>query len=418
MENLPITTAFIQDKRRPKADGTYPVKLRLIFQRKNRLFGTVYSLNEIDFKLAMGGKPRGKNKILRQKLDAIETKACKIIEKIPEFTFDAFAEKWYENTEKKGDPNNVFFKFQEYIDEMERANRIGNAIAYRCALTSLKKYAGKDSLTFDKVTVKFLKEYEAFMINKGDKKKGNSLTTVGIYLRCLRAIFNNAVATGIASSELYPFGSVKNKKYSISTPQNIKKALTMLDIKKIFDYKPKNDLENKYRDLWVFSYLCNGANMKDICLLKFNDISGDSITFRRAKTATTSRNTKPITATYTEHLRHIVERWGNDQKEPSEFIFPFLQQANNEKRIKELVAEVVKQVNKYIKRIALECGIPGNVTTYTARHSFATTLRNASVNVSFISESLGHKNIATTENYLAGIEDDTRKEIAELLTKF
>jgi integrase len=285
-------------------------------------------------------------------------------------------------------------------------------------MNSLKGYAGTDKLPFNKITVQYLKDYEADMLTAKKEKKANNLTTVGIYLRCVRALYKSAVNDGIVRPELYPFGSVDNKKYCIPAPQNIKKSIPLQEIKKIFDYQPATEAESMYRDLWIFSYLCNGANMKDICKLKFRNLDGTTISFARQKTANTNRKQKTITAAYNDHLKGIVERWGNKQHDPDNFIFPFLSHTDNEKRIKEKVAEVVKQVNKYIDRIAKATGIPCKVTTYTARHSFATTLRNAGVNVSFISDSLGHANIATTENYLGGIEDGTRNEISELLTNF
>lgn len=71
-----------------------------------------------------------------------------------------------------------------------------------------------------------------------------------------------------------------------------------------------------------------------------------------------------------------------------------------------------------MKTIAKELEISADVTTYAARHSFATILQRSGVNTSFISEALGHSNIKTTQNYLAGFEDDSKKEIAKLLTDF
>jgi integrase len=419
MADIQYSTAFVLDKRRAKADKTYPVKLRLTWQRVTRLYGTVFSLTESDFKDITGGKHPIIHKVIIKKLKAVEAKADEIIKKLPEFSFNAFADKWYTKPVKQGDPGDIFFQFEQYIKDLERQNRIGNAIAYKCSMNSLKEYAGTEKLPFEKITVSFLKSYEADMLTKKEvKKKANNLTTVGIYLRCVRALYKSAIETGIVRPELYPFGSIEKKKYCIPSPQNIKKSIPLTEIKKIFDYKPATEAESMYRDLWVFSYLCNGANMKDICLLKFHNLDATTITFTRQKTANTNRNPKRITATYNDHLKAIVERWGNKQHDPENFVFPVLNNAENEKRIKELVAQIVKLVNKYIDRIAKATGIPCKVTTYTARHSYATTLRNAGVNVSFISESLGHANISTTENYLGSIEDGKRNEISELLTKF
>lgn len=60
----------------------------------------------------------------------------------------------------------------------------------------------------------------------------------------------------------------------------------------------------------------------------------------------------------------------------------------------------------------------GKVTTYTARHSFATVLKRSGANIAYISESLGHSDLKTTEAYLASFEKEERQKNAILLTNF
>lgn len=412
METKQATVGITLDTRKKKADGTYPVKLRVIYKSKqNRMYATKYSLTKAEY----DSLPTSKSKRLmeiRNNLSALETHARDIISQLPEFTFDAFIIKMFGKKASTIDPQDVYGAFRDSINELERHNQIGNANVYLCALTSIQKYRSK--LTFEQVTVRFLKDYEAAMT-----AQGNSPTTISMYLRCLRSMYNKAIAKGIVSRERYPFGGAKDYgKYIVPAPENVKKALPLSDIKKIFEYTPTTDNEGFYRDLWIFSYLCNGANMKDICLLKYQNIDGDTITFRRSKTVRTNVKSKPIVAAYIDKLREIVARWGNVSKVPASYVFPILQPADDEKRIKERVAQVVKLTNKYIKRVAEATGIEANVTTYTARHSFATTLRDAGVNVYFISESMGHSDIKTTENYLASLKNNRRNEIASKLTDF
>lgn len=407
MENPTPTTTFILDTRRKKAGDVYPVKLRVIYKRQNRLYGTVFDLTKDDFKKVMGEKPRDPYKAIRKKLEAVEDKAIKVINDLRDFTFDSFQEKF---TNKLRDPKNVFDTFEEYIAELEDEARIGTAISYKCALTSIKKFHSKEYLEFHEITVPFLKKFENW-----STIEGNGLTTVGIYLRCLRAIYNKAIVRKIAQIDEYPFG---RGKYEIPSPRNIKKALKLQDIKKIFEYTPTNEVVWFHRDLWIFSYLCNGANIKDICLLKYSDISGDTIIFRRAKTAKTNRNSKPIVAAYSADISPIIERWGNKPIAGDKYIFPVLVPGESEKRVKTIVTQLVKQINKYIKFVAKECTIEAEVTTYTARHSFATVLKRSGVSTSIISESMGHADEKTTENYLGSIEDPERMNIAKNLTNF
>jgi len=118
-----------------------------------------------------------------------------------------------------------------------------------------------------------------------EKKK--SISTVGIYTRSLRTIFNKAISDGIIPNDLYPFG---RHKYQTPTALNVKKALSLEDIKKIYDYKaPPGTMKEQARDMWLFSYIANGINPKDIAWLKYSNIKDDKIVLIRQKTIRTER---------------------------------------------------------------------------------------------------------------------------------
>lgn len=407
MEKPKATTGFILDKRRGKTGEVYPVKLRVIYNRQNRLYGTNFDLSPDDFDKVIGAKPREKYKVIRKKLDSVENKAIEIINELRVFSFSEFGKKF---TGKSTDPKNVFEVFEQYIAELEEEDRIGTANSYRCALSSIKRFHPKESLSFQEITISFLKNFESWSL-----LNGNSQTTIGIYLRSLRTIYNIAIDRKIASRDEYPYG---RKKYELPAPRNIKKALSIAEIKKIFEFTTENKVMKFHRDLWVFSYLCNGANIKDICLIKYGDIKGDSIIFRRAKTVITNRKSKPIIAAYTDHIQRIIDEWGVKPITMDTFIFPVINNSDSERRIKEKVALLVKKINKYIDDIAKASNIKSRVTTYTARHSFATVLKRSGVSTSYISEFLGHADEKTTESYLGSIEDPERKKIAARLTEF
>lgn len=93
--------------------------------------------------------------------------------------------------------------------------------------------------------------------------------------------------------------------------KNIKKALKLQDIGKIYFYQPKQDkgLEAKAKAFWLFSYFANGMNMKDIALLKFKNISDEFLTFERAKTIRSTRtNPKLITVYINDDIRAIIRK--------------------------------------------------------------------------------------------------------------
>ena len=68
--------------------------------------------------------------------------------------------------------------------------------------------------------------------------------------------------------------------------------------------------------------------------------------------------------------------------------------------------KVLFKVNYSLKKIATLAGINANFTTYVSRHSYATVLKNSGVNISLISETLGHSDLATTQIYLDSFENE------------
>jgi integrase/recombinase XerD len=402
-----VHTNVMLDTRRPLKDGSYPVKLRITYERQRKYYGTPYNLSEEDFAKARLGKAKGRYKELQLGFQAIEQEAVKVIDKLHVFTYEAF-EKKYLNASSKED---VLSAYATQIEKLGREGRAGTASSYECAEKSIAAFIGKKRLPFSSVTLEFLKEYENWMLAK-DK----SLTTVGIYLRTLRALFNDAIASGDVQQEQYPFGK---RKYQIPAGQNLKKALELSEIEKIFLYEPKHQGEARARDLWVFSYLCNGINVKDIARLKFKNLEKERISFIRAKTERTSRqNLKAVTVVRTSEINQIIERWGCKTIEPDNYVFPLLEKGMTPERELARVRNVTKGINKYIKKIGTAVGIEKNISTYSARHSFSTILKRAGAPMELISESLGHSDLKTTENYLDSFEDKFKKKFSNALTAF
>jgi integrase len=187
--------------------------------------------------------------------------------------------------------------------------------------------------------------------------------------------------------------------------------LTQGEVAKIAGYPAINGtMEHMSRDLWLFSFLCNGINFKDLANLKYSNIKGQTIVFERAKTINSSNDNNEITVVITRQLGRIIDRWGTG----SGYIFDILKEGMTVEQQYRTIQQTIANTNKYIKRICASLEIP-EATTYTARHSFATVLKRSGASVEYISESLGHKNIRTTQNYLADFEIEEKKKWAEML---
>lgn len=427
-----IITAIILDSRRPLKDGTFPIKLRVTYQRKQKLFGTVFALSAEDYEKVYGVRPRQEYKKIQLALNSLEEKAQKIIEKMPVFTFDVFERKFY-NTSIEDD---VFSGFDRKIEQLKSESREGTASSYECAsysllsflrnlppsrnkgLTMKESVAKKEALlskrkplSFSEITVDFLRKYEQWMIGNG-----LSITTVGIYLRAMRTIFNDAIGANEVSQELYPFGK---RKYVIPAGRNIKKALGKEELSKIFKYNPAHSGEAKARDYWLFMFQCNGMNVKDMARLKYKNIEGDILTFIRAKTERTSRqNRKSIIVVMPPFAQEAIKRWGNKAETPDSYVFPILTYGITPAQELSKVRQATKFINKYIKRISELTGIDKNLSVSTARHSFSTVLKRGGASIEEISEAMGHQNVRTTENYMDGFEIDRKRQYAKMLSGF
>ena len=397
-------SAYI-DRAHPKQDLTCSVSIRVTHQRKRKYYPTGISVQASDFDRAMTGKRRTEGDTrLFKRINSFLSKAIDSAEALPVFTFTQFEEIYLNNREAS---DTVSFAFQKYIQELRDEKRIGTAISYECAKASIDKF--KQGLRFADVTPALLRKYENWMY-----ENGKTSTTVGIYLRSLRTIFNRANI----DKALYPFGE-KNGKYSIPISRNIKKALNPQEIGKIYHYEaPSGSTEEMAKDYWIFLYLSNGMNVKDFCLLKRKNIDGDFITFIREKTKRSRKEKKTIYVSLKPEIKAIILKWGQASINPETYIFPHLQKGMTPEQEKQTVHQLNKTVNKYMKRIAKALEINKPVTTYFARHSFATNLKNSNTPVPLISEMLGHSSIQTTENYLSGFEQEAIHKATDALLNF
>jgi integrase len=237
---------------------------------------------------------------------------------------------------------------------------------------------------------------------------------IGIYMRYLRAIFNQEIAAGRIKADVYPFG---RNKYRPPATNRVKKALKLEEVARIFLYEPKSESEHWARDMWLFTYLANGMNVKDLALLKYENMVGDEIHFVRAKTRnSTIENQKTIQIFLQEDLKRIIEKWGKPNNGPRCFIFDILHENDTSAlQVYRDVNQAIRTINTYMMRIGKELGLSKRLTCNVARHTYSTVLKRANVPIEMISESLGHTSIRTTEIYLDSFEKENRALVARLL---
>jgi integrase/recombinase XerD len=399
---MKATVSLILDTRRSLKNESYPVKLRIYYNGLERMVKTGHSMTKDDYIKMNSDKP-GKLKDKKFELLDLHVKAETIIKNMHFFDFEQFKNEFIG---KKSSIKTLVDLWNEIISNLDDNGRIGTAGSYKCALESVKKF--KDP-SWSNLNKSYLEQYEKWML-----KEGKSLTTIGMYCRALRAVFNEGIERGLITIDSYPFGK---KKYKIPKGRGTKKALLKSEIKKIFEFNG-SETENKYKDFFILSYLTNGANIKDIANWKYKDIHDNKIVFIRQKTErTTKQDPKPITIILTKPILDIISRIGN-KPGPNNYIFPIYKNGMTESEKFYTSKNVVKYINKYMLQIFKKLEIDKHITFYAARHSFATILKQSGASTKFIQDALGHTNESTTENYLASFDDETLKGFAEMLTDF
>lgn len=334
-------------------------------------------------------------------------KANSIIEQMSSFSHLKFEKAFYGSLRPE---KSLIEYYESEISSKKARSKVGTASNYQSSLNSLKEF--HPQLCFSDISSDFLREYETWLLTNG-----KSITTVGIYLRPLRAILLKAIEDGCMKMVDYPFGK---RRYQIPTGKNIKKALSKEEMGLIYNYKAiPNTWWQKGKDFFLFSYFACGMNMKDILQLKYENIDGDFIRFNRAKTQSTNRTAmKPISVPLTNEMLEIINRWKNISNNPNDYVFDVLKKGLEPERERSIIQQFTKMVNRYIDLIAKNVGIKRKVTTYYARHSYATIMKRGGASTEFISESLGHASLKTTSSYLDSFDDETKKQMHKILTGF
>ncbi|EKT3967447.1 site-specific integrase [Flavobacterium psychrophilum] len=398
-----ITIASILDTRKINIRGNYPVKIRVTYKRARTHYSTGKELTIKEWESLSSIKSR-ELKTIRESIENSFSLVKSNVETLAEkgnFSFDILNLRLSKTT---GDSLNIAFRLR--IENLLKEDRIGSMLVSQNVINNIELFGGTN-IFFESVTIDWLKKFEKYLL----KDKGH--TTVGIHMREIRTIMNQAKKADIIKEAQYPFGK---DKYEIQTGEGNKKALTITQISEIVKFSDGNDTTTKYRDLWFFIYLCNGINVADMIKLRFKDIKDDEICFIRQKTERTTKIKKVIRATLTPELKQIIEKWGN-KPQSENLIFPYLTGKEDAEKRKKITQDLTKRINNRMKLIGKHLEI-GSITTYTARHSFATVLKRSGANIAFISESLGHNDLKTTESYLASFEKEERQKNAGLLTNF
>lgn len=268
---------------------------------------------------------------------------------------------------KKNRPVNVTFPVfaKEYVTHSDRRESTKENLY--TTITVLQEF--RPGLDFKDITYTFLKDFEAYL-----REKGNGVNTVAKHLRQLRTLVNEAINQGYIHADAYPFRKYKIKqekgRHEFLTPDELRK----LENLEINDRKLRHVLD-------AFLFCCYvGLRFSDFCQLtpaNFIKVNGKRwLHFKSIKTGIELR--LPLHLLFEGKALAILDKYN---------IAEFASLGSN------------SEVNKCLAQITMMARIKKHVTYHTARHTCATLLIHQGVPITTVQKLLGHTSVKTTEIY-------------------
>lgn len=393
---MSTTISVVCYKSKVLKNNESPLMLRICKDRKMKYQSLGISIlpKYWDFK---ANKPTSKcpnkeyiERLIAEKVKVYTDKVIEFKSQEKEFTATSLMEKVNKPVKRK----TVQEVFNQYIQELESANRLRYADMYKCTMHSLIKFNKHLDIPFSDMDTIWLKRYEVWL-----QSQGLAINTLGTRFRHLRVIYNFAIEEKIVKSEYYPFNSFKVSKLSQTTA---KRSIQKDEILSVLNYQGQTPLECLAIDLFTFSYLAAGINFGDIARLTKDNILENRLIYIRKKTQ------KQIKVSLQEQAIKLIQKYSMPD---NPYLFPILSSFHKTEQQKvNRIHKIIAKVNKSLKEIGERLNIPIDLTTYVARHSFATVLKRSGVNTSLICEALGHSSERVTQIYLDSFGNDQMED--------
>lgn len=269
------------------------------------------------------------------------------------------------------------------LNEIERRRGIVSSSTIENELTAYRSFlafVGKDMKLPD-LTADRMKTYERWLSGNGVSRN-----TSACYMRSLRSVFNRL---GLDGRGLF-------KDIRMTKDQSEKRALQQEEVKRIMEANVGEDTRlTRVRDLFIFSIMAMGIPFIDLVNLRKQNIRDGYLIYHRRKTGRQAR-------VYLEPcLQTIIDKYRCDG---SEYLFPLASHTKAGKK-KINYKSLLTKYNRSLVRLSTLAGLKKKVTSYTARHTWATTAYRKGCSLAAISKALTHATPITTQNYLKELDD-------------
>lgn len=400
------TYQLLLRKNKAKKDGTFPVIFKVYQGNKSKIITLPFSCNknewDITNKRLRKKHPKykeineGLNKLIIRLQNAIDELEVKEID----YDLNDIIKEFKQVSKAKRVKDITVSQFLlNRIEELNAEKRYGSARTTKDTYNSLFRFTDK-SIKFKDVTGAFLDGYEHFL-----RKTGGSDGGIGVRMRDIRTAFNRAIKHGYAKELDYPF----NKAYKISKLKSSSQKIAINKEEfirfKSFNIEESSNLLRTY-NMFLFSYYAGGMNFKDMTFLKWENVSDGRLMYKRNKTKGN------FNLSLRKEAIEILDYFKNNEyTENDVYIFPIINKNDlTDKQVDGRYRRCLREFNKELKNIAKSVGIKKSLTSYVARHSFATHLKLNNVQENIISQLMGHSSESVTKAYLKDFGSDVLDE--------
>lgn len=386
------------------SNGQHSVYLRIIKERKSKKIALNLRCEKkyFDNEQFLKGHPNYKEQ--NKLLISMKARAEKIVRDLQldtiNFSLDDFENKF---RGRSGIPDlKISPVYEEIITELEKAGRMSYAKSFKDTRNSFLKFTGKNIL-FKDINVRLIEKREIYLREHNNHNGG-----IAFKMRHLRRFFNIAIKRGYMSKDNYPFETYQISR--IKTNSN-KIAIDVEEFKKIRDVnlEGRPELLEAY-NYFMFSFYSRGMNFADMANLKWENIINGRIIYRRSKT------NHHFNILLSKEAQEIIDYYKGNPK-CKEYVFPILLHTDlTPKQVAYRKQKVLQRYNSKLKEVAALAGVNRKLTSYVARHSFATILKNLGTSIDKISEMMGHSNVDITKSYLKDFGDAVLDSESEKLS--
>lgn len=402
-----MATAKLVLRKEVLADGTSPLAIRITKDRKSSYKYTGKSIHSIQWdevnrrvRKSHINSTRLNNFLLQKLAEVTDTLLTVELKK----NLSAQQINLAIHPEKKR--VTLFSVADEFIENFKVAGKYNRFKPDGSRIEILKEFLDYRDISFEDITVSFLKRYIAYL--KG--KLQNSERTIVNHLILIRSLYNSAIKLQPTLKESYPFGK---DKIQIKIPKSNKIGLVVDEVKKLEEYNPTIGTPLRHaKNVWLMSFYFAGVRASDLLRLKWSDFQDDRLYYKMGK------NSKSDSLTVSEKVKQILSEYLDQKTSNDDFVFPELKKiddANDTYIVERRIAHSIHRLNKYLGKISEQLGIEKKFTTHIARHSFG-NISGDKISPQMLQKLYRHSSITTTIGYQANfIHKDTDDALVSVL---